>query len=747
MKTRTPLLDQLLAKSGGQSLRSHTLAVVSVLRGLLHRLPLDDRFRQLPEALLLSALLHDAGKAHPAFQARLRGSKRKWPHRHEVLSLGFLQELMEQQDPLFGPVVLSVGLSHRDLDEINQLYGVLTGERTRQKSISHLLEDLPPSLVEDLGRELRQLGSELAADLLGAAPGGGRKAASVSALEESIAYSLAILSEGMNAKRGPDERVYALLLRGALRYCDHLASAGQTAPDMFPCTCSQVLRERVLGPNGNWNAHQQAVAAVRNDVFLVAPTGSGKTEAALCWTLEQEPISSLIYLLPYRASLNAIQTRLENALDCRVGLLHGKAAEALFQRALEDGVDRQAAERQVRSQMELCRLYQPAVTACTPYHLLRAAFRLSGYDVSWTVLYGCRLVLDEIHVYEPRRLGMILGLLSELQSHWKVRLLVMTATLPTFMQDFLVRRFGLTRVLGQMPLARPRHRLAMLEGTLAEPDLRARVVQDFSQGKSVLVCCNTVPAACEVWEALAACCGPENVELLHGRFNARDRQKKEARLEQMVGLDARRRRPIVFVATQVIEVSLNLDFDTIYSEPAPLEALIQRFGRVNRKGRRGTVPVHVLQKEVFPFSPYQQDLLDRSLDVLARYDGAELNDEAAQVALDAIYDPELIARVLGEIRESEQRFLEVCIATMDVLNSDRDLEQEFERMFDATEVLPRVLFRQYLDLSQTSMLEAGGLLVPVSHQQLRRAARKYDPKLRLWVIEADYDEQVGLRLD
>ena len=73
-------------------------------------------------------------------------------------------------------------------------------------------------------------------------------------------------------------------------------------------------------------------------------------------------------------------------------------------------------------------------------------------------------------------------------------------------------------------------------------------------------------------------------ELLHGRFNMRDRSEKEQIIRNATGSKSDARRPIVLVATQAVEVSLDIDLDTIYTEPAPLEALVQRFGRINRRG-------------------------------------------------------------------------------------------------------------------------------------------------------------------
>src|SRR5207244_7001198 len=82
--------------------------------------------------------------------------------------------------------------------------------------------------------------------------------------------------------------------------------------------------------------------------------------------------------------------------------------------------------------------------------------------------------------------------------------------------------------------------------------------------------------------------GNAAVDLLHSRFAGEDRTRKEIALMAKVPNDNKRIREAgtVLVATQVVEVSLDVDFDVLFTDPAPVEPLIQRFGRVNR-GRRG----------------------------------------------------------------------------------------------------------------------------------------------------------------
>src|SRR5262249_42375529 len=146
--------------------------------------------------------------------------------------------------------------------------------------------------------------------------------------------------------------------------------------------------------------------------------------------------------------------------------------------------------------------------------------------------------------------------------------------------------------------------------------------------------------------------------------------------------------PIVAVATQVVEVSLNLDFDTIISEPAPLEALVQRFGRVNRARNKDIVPIRILTESRNDTWIYDSELKARSLAILRENDGRVLDEQKVSEWLDRVYQGELERRWLEEIERSRQEFRAGCLASLRAFDSDDGLEEEFDKLFQGTEVLP-----------------------------------------------------------
>src|SRR5262249_25654719 len=141
------------------------------------------------------------------------------------------------------------------------------------------------------------------------------------------------------------------------------------------------------------------------------------------------------------------------------------------------------------------------------------------------------------------------------------------------------------------------------------------------------------------------------------------------------------RGPVAVVATQTIEVSLNLDFDTIVSEPAPLEALAQRFGRVNRKGRVREAPVYVLTSPADGQGIYRDELIAGTVLVLRVVDGQRLDEARLSDLIDRVYWDGLGEAFADTVRAARQSFERACIRTLRAFQSDDSLEDAFTELF------------------------------------------------------------------
>lgn len=113
----------------------------------------------------------------------------------------------------------------------------------------------------------------------------------------------------------------------------------------------------------------------------------------------------------------------------------------------------------------------------------------------------------------------------------------------------------------------------------------------LENGGCVGVICDTVGRAQHAAKLLGDYFGSEYVKLTHSRFMDIDRMSNEAELRQLLGPDSTvgnggRPQRMIVVGTQVLEQSLDIDFDALVTDIAPVDLIMQRLGRVHRH-RRG----------------------------------------------------------------------------------------------------------------------------------------------------------------
>lgn len=760
------------AKAGaeGESLARHTALVADTLARLAARSPQladvagDPR---LWHRAFWACWLHDLGKAARAFQAYLRGRRGHWEHRHEILSLVFLDWVAPPDSEDFAWIASGIASHHRDAPlileqrydpdlpledlDLEALVAELDDEAIR--GVWTWLREAGPTWITRLG--LRTFGvenPEIAASDLDV--GRFRQQAPLAITAALRAYRKVWRAQVATRSDRPQNR-QALLLRGLVLLSDHLASAHAPALESLVLPDAPTLLERAGVPQRPLKSHQERAGRTEGSVVLAAPTGSGKTEAALLWARHQQlsraTPSKLIYLLPYQASANAMRFRLERALETQVGLLHGRSAQVLYRELAERGYAGQEAERAARRATDLTRLHHPPVWVATPYQLLRAAYRLPGYEIGWVSMARSLIVVDEPHAYEPARLGLILGLLAELVRHWGVRVCAMSATLPTWLRKLLqdhLQALALP-VDREVFAAFRRHRLQLLPGRIDGSAAVNLIAQHVQEGRSVLVAVNTVGRAQQMRQVLRDRLGADRVRLLHSRFTGRDRLEKEREILNRLRPGAESVQPLAVVSTQVIEVSLELDFDIAVSEPAPLEALAQRFGRVNRRGRRGQngiVPVYVLTEPAEGQGVYDRRLVQRTLEVLQKIDGQVLDEAVLADRLDEAYDGDLAQEFGALVERQRQEFEASCLRSLRAFESDETLAEQFDRLFDGSEVLPASLEGEYRSAVQESILTAQGLLVPLAYRQLRRIGDRgrWSPELGVHIVDLPYDPDLGL---
>jgi len=763
----TPVRDvsDLWAKSTGEDIARHTLKVLGNLAQLRIRSPRLPVLCGMPRFWLRAALsvaVHDLGKCCEGFQRVVHNGER-FPHRHEVLSAVFLRWILARDEEGDLPWTAAVIITHhKDWPEIDKLYPPGDELLESGDGLEPLLSQMDVEYFLSAERVLREaVWPALAANWAVPEPWSETTRTDwvpSNPVEELRAVLGAVrdLVAGLKRQNAPTPELTAgTFLRGVMILADHSGSAWEDFRSLPELKNADGMRKRLGLPAEEelWE-HQRLAGARIGNAVLTAPTGSGKTESAMLWATRQSSLADghpvLYYLLPYQASLNAMRSRLAEKLgDSTVTLQHSRALQALYRQLLDKEYAPSVAQKVARRERNLASLQIKPLRISTPYQLLKGAFQLRGHEALWTGAAGALFVLDEVHVYETARLAILLAVLRYACGSLGGKVLVMSATLPKYLRAILKGVLpGATEIAADARTMDRfcRHEVRVLDLELpAEPVLES-ISEDVRSGLSVLVVATTVGRAQDMRRRLLGRTG-STVELLHGRFHAEDRAVKESRLLESRGIGSQQAAGVVLVATQVVEVSLNVDFDVLYSDPAPLEALLQRFGRVNRARRVPTRRVNVCRTMPDGCPVYAPELVSAAVDALAAWDGRPLREDAIQAMLDGIYDGEIAKRLALDIERGMDRFERNVLASCRPFLSDENLEQMFEELFDGYEVLPVSLESEYKRRLDEAPLLAPGLLVAITRGQFKSLQRRGRLRLyeKTWVADCPYTD-LGLEI-
>lgn len=738
------LLTDLWAKDTGETLLAHTLNVVRVAQQICTNLPFAAEERTALTTLLTQlAAFHDLGKCASGFQEALR-TKQPWGHRHEILSTA----LAAQLDPrLDGAGLLAVITHHRSLPPDH------TTEQEKCLPDDELpFDDAPTwkSMVTELQVNAEAL--QLLIDELTRRTGITLSSFSLDRLD-SLGLPEAWLRRGFQPRRVDTlQRRRASLLRGLLVTSDHLASAGKSRVPNVPrlVDFESNIRRCELG-NEFARPFQERCRTLDGDAILRAPTGSGKTFAAALWAMRNQAENGrFFYVLPHTASINAMYRRLLRWFDIQkdlVGVLHHRNAAFLFE-LQEDDDPRERAKR-ARALADLAHeMYHP-IRVCTPHQILRVALRGRGWESGLSEFPRACFVFDEIHAFEPLLVGLTLATARWLKQQG-AKLMFASATLPKFLERLLVETLNILpeRILSPDPTKtgdrevyeKVRHRVEIREGSLIDnlPEVATEI--NKSQ-QTTLIVCNHVATSQAVWRALRNDYGI-TAALLHSRFNARDR----ASIEHDITSAAPTR---VLVATQAVEVSLDLDYERGYSEPAPADALGQRFGRINRRGVRASAPVGVFEQ---PSAGHLYDETTTQRTVKLLVEAGLLTEQQLTDIVDEVYAGGYQGQAWEDFTQglnhpTINRFEQDIIA-----GTHRPWVEDVIQGADRqVEVLPSELLPEYHALvDERRYLEAHLLLVPIRLRQHFKALRDgtvaYDKTLREWITTLRYSSESGLDL-
>lgn len=597
--------NHILAKSienGGITLESHLGSVASFAVLAARHAGMDI------EIARQGALLHDIGKASIVFQRRLknRPSPLELPFRHEIASLFFLK----LSHPELWPFMVSMIIAHH---------------KSIYKDISTTgIIDLDIEYKEDILQFHLTGFSSWVADAIGILTNLNFPCVThETVITEDDAREAYFFALDYCKKSPKGWSPWKGLLIGA----DHIASAvgdfKENVPILFATpNVDYYNRKGDLYPLSLIDSDK-----AKKHTFVKAPTGAGKTDFLI-----KRCQGRIFYTLPFQASINAMYERILHDLGAHVEdirLLHSISQLVINEEHI--------AKKVIQDK------FGASIKVLTPHQLSSIAFGTRGYESILFDLQGSDIILDEIHTYSDIMQSIVLKMVEVLK-HVGCRIHIGTATMPSVLEEAIFEILGKEEVqYVQLPDAIltsfNRHKIYK---TTTFTNILPVLEEAIEQKKKILIVCNRVSNAQILFERMEEFYPKTAKMLIHSRFKRGDRNRLEKELKDVYNITPH---ACIVVATQVVEVSLDISFDLMITETAPIDALIQRFGRINRKRTADTIgkykPIYVIAppEKNSDCLPYNPKVLKNSFDVLPD-NGELLKETELQSLINSVY-PEI----------------------------------------------------------------------------------------------------------
>lgn len=511
------------------------------------------------ELIQKACIYHDIGKINKEFQKRVKNKGIKFDENkevaHNVLSLYFIDEskFNNKEDYL---IVSNAVVNHHDYCDI--------GLTIREKSdiIENLLEGLDHKKVKKV-----------------------------------IPAKIASISQDIDA----------IKIKGYLHKCDYSASSGYTAEyenNFLEKSLENVLNKWKLdNQDASWNELQQYCIENKNEnIIAIAQTGMGKTEAGLLWISDNKGF----FILPIRTAINAIYDRTKKYissyggnLEEQLGLLHSSSLEYLLSQSEDDKYDDKdeyidkKEDKEIIEYEKIAKQLSLPINVSTIDQLFDFVYKYPAYELKLTTLSYSKIVIDEIQMYGPDLLAyLVYGLERIVEQGGKVAIL--TATLPPFVKELLSKNIKFKIKEGGFTDNSKRHNLKILDKRIDSNDICDKYMENEKLNKSnkILVVCNSITQAQNLYEEISDILGNKNLHILHSKFIKCERLSKESEIiefgktykdNKSNELD---KQSGIWISTSIVEASLDIDFDYLFTELQDLNSLFQRLGRCNRKGKK-----------------------------------------------------------------------------------------------------------------------------------------------------------------
>ena len=538
-----------------ETIYEHTKNLLSKLEELKEIVAIEDI-----DLIAEACIFHDFAKVNPLFQRRLEAGKKLDENEeigHNILSFYMAKNYLEQYSKEDRNIILYAILNHH-----NYVDNFETVDK-KQDLISANLKSISAEVFKD---------------------------DEINFFKNIGLRELAVIRK---LRTNPSKK--SILVKGFLHKCDYAASAHSKIdmPNIHLESRLEKLKDDFVGKgfSDGWNEMQRfAKENTDSNLILIGSTGLGKTEASLLWIGNNKGF----YVLPLKTAINAMYRRIRNTLYKddyaeNLGLLHGELENIYLEDESHDTVSSETEESmKFWEYYGLTRAMSLPVTITTPDQVFRFAFKYCSYELQLATYSYSKMVIDEIQAYSPDILATLIYSL-QLIDMVGGKFAITTATLPPFIKDLLQE--GIDKKIKYKEDTflnnKIRHRVSLRHSAINIDDIKAFIEDKYNQeSMKLLVVVNTVRKAQSIYRELKSWLEENDIEiemnLLHSKFTVQHRSEKEDAI--LKDGESKCKKKVIWISTQVVEASLDIDFDYLFTELSDLSSLLQRLGRCNRKG-------------------------------------------------------------------------------------------------------------------------------------------------------------------
>ncbi len=427
-----------------------------------------------------------------------------------------------------------------------------------------------------------------------------------------------------------DYMPFIIFFKGILHKCDYAASAGIPVETKYQGDYRKNFQD--------WldkkkivlkNCQKEAKTLSEKSLIFTASTGAGKTEYSMNWINGDKAF----YLLGLRTAVNAMYDRFEKIFKDNVQLLHG---EGIYRLLEETEKNNNYADNQdiFKKYQQIKKLSYP-ITVATADQLIPSVFKFPGFEFYYITASYSKIIIDEIQSFTPESIASIVVFLQEIQKLGG-KFLLMTATLPPFVKEEFQDLIDSGQIEDKSYFSDiKRHRIKISDETFYGETAENIIKEGIKENKKILIISNTVAEGQNLWEHFKK----YNPQLFHARFIRADRQEKE---EAILDAGKAKNKGAFWISTQIVEASLDIDFDLLLTENATIDSLFQRFGRCWRKREYNqkipNIYIFKPKNETITNIIYDKDITEKTWNILKKYDDQLLKEKDKQDIIEKVFD-------------------------------------------------------------------------------------------------------------